>query len=134
MQTLAAGSCRFLITERSAWDIAPMRASAPIPDASPAEIQQRLRAGEDLLLVDVREPEEISIAALPDALVCPMSRAAEWIDRLPKEQPLIIFCHHGIRSMQVAMALAARGHRNVTNMTGGIDLWSVEVDPVVPRY
>jgi len=111
-----------------------MRDGAAIPEATPAEIQQRLQAGEDLLLVDVREPEEIGIAALPDALVCPMSRAAEWIGRLPKEQPLIVFCHHGIRSMQVAMALAQRGHRNVTNMVGGIDLWSTQVDPGVPRY
>lgn len=108
--------------------------AASIPGATPEEIQQRLQAGEDLLLVDVREPEEIRIAALPDALVCPMSRTAEWIDRLPKEQPLIIFCHHGIRSMQVAMALTQRGHRNVTNMTGGIDLWSTQVDPCVQRY
>ena len=105
-----------------------------IPQATPAEIHQRLQAGEDLLLVDVREPEEIAIAALPDALVCPMSRAAEWIDRLPKEQPLVLFCHHGIRSMQVAMALANRGHCNVTNMTGGIDLWSTQVDLGIPRY
>jgi rhodanese-related sulfurtransferase len=111
-----------------------MHDDAAIPEATPAEIQQRLQAGEDLLLVDVREPGEVGIAALPDALVCPMSRAAEWIDRLPKEQPLIIFCHHGIRSMQVAMALAQRGHRNVTNMSGGIDLWSTQVDPGVPRY
>lgn len=108
--------------------------AASIPGATPEEIQQRLQSGEDLLLVDVREPEEICIAALPDALVCPMSRAAEWIDRLPKEQPLIIFCHHGIRSMQVAMALTQRGHGNVTNMTGGIDRWSTQVDPGVPRY
>ena len=105
-----------------------------IPGATPAEIQQRLQAGEDLLLVDVRQPQEIGIAALPDALVCPMSRAAEWIDRLPKEQPLVVFCHHGIRSMHVAIALNDRGYRNVTNMTGGIDLWSTQVDPGVPRY
>ena len=43
-------------------------------------------------------------------------------------------CHHGIRSMHAAMALAERGHRDITNMTGGIDLWSHQVDPAVPRY
>ena len=107
---------------------------AAIREATPAEIYRRLQAGEDLLLVDVREPDEIAIAALPDALICPLSRAAGWIDSLPKDQPLIIFCHHGIRSLRVAQALAERGHTNLTNMTGGIDLWSAQVDPAVPRY
>jgi len=111
-----------------------MQPASLIPEATPAEIQRRLQAGEDLLLVDVREPEEIAIAALPEALVCPISRAAEWIDRLPKDQALVVFCHHGVRSLQVAMALADRGHHNLTNMSGGIDLWSRQVDATVPRY
>jgi rhodanese-related sulfurtransferase len=111
-----------------------MEPAAAIPEATPAEIHRRLQTGEDLLLVDVREPDEIAIAALPDALICPLSRASEWIDRLPKQQPLIIFCHHGVRSLRVARALAERGHTNLTNMTGGIDLWSAQVDPAVPRY
>jgi rhodanese-related sulfurtransferase len=111
-----------------------MRPTTPIQEATPEEIHRRREGGEDLLLIDVREQEEIAIAALPGALVCPMSRAAEWIDRLPKGQPLVIFCHHGIRSMRVAMALVERGHENVINMTGGIDLWSAEVDAGVPRY
>jgi rhodanese-related sulfurtransferase len=108
--------------------------STPIPEATPEQIHRRLLAGEDLLLVDVREPEEVAVAALRDALICPLSRATEWIDRLPKERPLILFCHHGIRSLHAAAALADRGHRNLTNMTGGIDLWSTQVDATVPRY
>lgn len=111
-----------------------MRPTTPIQEATPEEIHRRRQSGEDLLLIDVREQEEIAIAALPGALVCPMSRAEEWIDRLPKDQALVIFCHHGIRSMHVAMALAERGHQNLINMTGGIDLWSAEVDAGVPRY
>src|SRR5579872_2194809 len=111
-----------------------MEPAAAIREATPTEIHRRLQAGEDLLLVDVREPAEIAIAALPDALICPLSRASDWIDRLPKEQPLIIFCHHGIRSLRVAHALAERGHTNLSNMTGGIDLWSTEVDSGIPRY
>ena len=111
-----------------------MSPAAPIAEATPEEIHRRLQAGEDLLLVDVREPEEIAIAALPDALICPLSRAPDWLDRLSKAQPLVIFCHHGIRSLRVAHALAERGHTNLTNMTGGIDRWSTEVDSTVPRY
>ena len=106
----------------------------PVPAFTPAEIQERLQRGEELLLVDVREPDEIAIAFLKGALIRPMSQADRWIDTLPREQPMVIFCHHGIRSMHVANALASRGHANVINMSGGIDLWSVQVDPEVPRY
>jgi rhodanese-related sulfurtransferase len=105
-----------------------------IPAASPAEIDRRLKRGDDLLLIDVREPEEVAIASIRGALLRPMSRAESWIDTLPREGDLVIFCHHGIRSMHVAMALAERGHSNVTNMSGGIDQWSTEVDRGVPRY
>jgi len=86
------------------------------------------------LLIDVREPEEIAVAALPAARVYPLSRAEEWIDSLPMDRPLVIFCHHGIRSMHVARVLVDRGYRNITNLAGGIDLWSAQVDPSVPRY
>jgi rhodanese-related sulfurtransferase len=111
-----------------------MSPTKPVPEATPQEIHRRRESGEDLLLIDVREQEEIAIAALPDALICPLSRAVEWIDRLPKDQPLVIFCHHGIRSMHVASRLAELGHENVINMTGGINLWSTEVDGSVPKY
>ncbi len=109
-----------------------------VKSATPAEIQQRLAGGEPLELIDVREPDEIAIAAIEGARVLPMSQAAAWIDHLidhlPGDRELVIICHHGMRSMQVAIALAQRGHGNVTNMTGGIDLWSTQVDPTVPRY
>jgi rhodanese-related sulfurtransferase len=106
----------------------------PIKSATPIEIKRRLDAGEPLELIDVREPGEIDIAAIPGARVFPMSQAAAWIDHLPGDRELVIVCHHGMRSMQIAMALAQRGHRNITNLTGGIDLWSTEVDPTIPRY
>ena len=111
-----------------------MTPASPVRSATPAEIRRRLDGGEDLLLVDVREPEELAIACIKGALLRPMSRAEEWIDTLPREGELVIVCHHGMRSMHVALALAARGHTNVTNLTGGIDLWSAQVDPAVPRY
>src|SRR4051794_9492673 len=106
----------------------------PIKSATPAEIKARLDAGEALELIDVREPEELAIASIPNARAFPMSEAAAWIDHLPGDRELVIVCHHGMRSMQVARALAGRGHGNVTNLTGGIDLWSIEVDSSIPRY
>lgn len=111
-----------------------MNRHMPFKEATPREIKQRLDAGEDLVLIDVREPDEMMIAAIDGAQEYPMSQARTWIDALPKDRELVIFCHHGGRSMQVAMALAQRGHTNLTNMTGGINAWSDEVDPTVPKY
>ncbi len=106
----------------------------PFKEATPREIKQRLEAGEPLTLIDVREPQEVMTAGLEGAQEYPLSQAMAWIDSLPKEGDLVIFCHHGARSAQVAMALVQRGHTNVTNMTGGIDQWSREVDPSVRQY
>ena len=111
-----------------------MTPAQSVRHATPLEIKKRLEQGEQLLLVDVREPEEIAISYIKGALARPMSQADLWIDTLPREGEMIVFCHHGIRSMHVAVALVERGHTNVTNMTGGIDLWSAQVDGDVPRY
>ncbi|MBS1860030.1 MAG: rhodanese [Acidobacteria bacterium] len=111
-----------------------MSPESQVRSATPAEIRRRLDRGEDLLLIDVREAEELAIASIEGALPRPLSRAAEWLDTLPREGEIVIFCHHGIRSMHAALALAQRGHRNLINLTGGIDLWSIEADPSIPRY
>lgn len=111
-----------------------MQRGMPFKEATPREIKQRLDAGEDLTLIDVREPDELMIAVIDGAEEYPMSQARDWIDSLPRDRELVIFCHHGGRSMNVAMALAQRGHTNLTNMTGGINAWSEQVDPSVPKY
>lgn len=111
-----------------------MQQPIPFKEATPHAIKQRIDSGEDLVVIDVREPQEVRIASIEGAEVRPMSQARDWIDTLPKDRELVIMCHHGGRSAQVAMALAQRGHTNLTNMTGGIDRWSQDVDPSVPRY
>lgn len=111
-----------------------MQRNLPFKEATPQEIKQRLDAGDDLLLIDVREPDEVLIAAIDSAEVHSLSQAREWIYTLPKDRDLVIMCHHGGRSAQVAMALSQIGHTNVTNMTGGINAWSEQVDPTVPKY
>lgn len=111
-----------------------MNRSTPIKQATPHDIKQRIDAGDDLLLIDVREPDELRIASVEGAHAYPMSQAMSWIDDLPRDRELVIMCHHGSRSMQVASALAQRGHTNLTNMQGGIDAWSQQVDPSIRRY
>ena len=103
-------------------------------EITPREVKRRLDAGDDLLLIDVREPEEVRVASIEGAQVYPLSQARDWIDQLPRDREMVVFCHHGGRSAQVAMALTQRGYTGVLNMAGGIDQWSQQVDPSVPRY
>lgn len=111
----------------------PLSISAP-------ELQERLERGEAIQLVDVREDQELSWARLPHPVLhLPLSRSQEWLaeldQRLVRDQPVAVLCHAGIRSWQFACWLMEQqGYGEVWNLQGGIDAWSVEVDPSVPRY
>lgn len=91
------------------------------------------------LLLDVREPWEFELASLRaeglETVNLPMSQIAERVAELDPSRPTVCLCHHGMRSAQVAAFLEQRhGFTSVTNFTGGIDAWSLEVDARVPRY
>jgi len=101
---------------------------------TPKEFGERVREGSDLLLVDVREPEEYELARVEGARLLPLSLFNEWAPSLDPERETVFICHHGIRSAQVCAYLARQGFRKVYNLAGGIDRWSTEVDPSVPRY
>ena len=104
------------------------------------ELQDRLRKEDDLLVIDVREDSELALARLPHPVLhLPLSRAPEWLDSLtsqvPRQQPLAVICHGGVRSWQFGCwLLDERGYSAVWNVEGGIDAWSRLVDPSVPRY
>lgn len=101
---------------------------------TPAEAKAKLESG-TARLIDVREPQEYAIAHVEGAELMPLSRHTEWIADLPKDGELIIMCHHGGRSAQVAAYLSGQlGYTHVANMTGGIDAWSTTVDVGVPQY
>jgi rhodanese-related sulfurtransferase len=91
-------------------------------------------SNEDVLLLDVREDSELEICRIEDALHIPMNEIPERCEALPHDRPLVVFCHHGMRSMHVLHYLESRGFENIINLGGGIDAWSREVDPTVPRY
>jgi rhodanese-related sulfurtransferase len=86
------------------------------------------------VVLDVREPWEVQTAALPQGVSIPMREIPARFDELDADQPVVVLCHHGARSMQVAYFLEHQGIAQVHNLTGGIDAWSVLVDPTVPRY
>ena len=105
-------------------------------EISPAEVKARLDHGESFLLLDVREPDEYATAHIEQATLVPMSELAERVGELEswKPRPVVTYCHKGVRSMRVANWLAEQGFSNVQSMAGGIEAWSTEVDPSVPRY
>jgi rhodanese-related sulfurtransferase len=98
------------------------------------ELKRRRDAGEPHLLLDVREPDEIATAAVDGATTIPMGEIPERFGELPTQMPIVVMCHGGVRSGQVASFLNASGYPNAVNLTGGIDAWSESIDRTVPRY
>jgi rhodanese-related sulfurtransferase len=101
---------------------------------TPSELSEMNRGEEPPLLVDVREPEEYELARIEGARLLPLSRFNEWSPALDREQATVFLCHRGIRSAQVCAFLARAGFGKIYNLAGGIDRWSQDVDPSVPRY
>jgi rhodanese-related sulfurtransferase len=100
----------------------------------PIEVATRIEQGEELNLIDVREPIEHEIASVKGARLLPLSRFNEWVDDLKPVDEIIVMCHHGVRSANVCLFLARNGFEKVFNLEGGIDLWSTQVDSSIPRY
>ncbi|PJJ61438.1 ThiF family adenylyltransferase [Compostimonas suwonensis] len=97
------------------------------------ELARRLAAGEQLTVVDVREPWEAEIASIPGGLLKPLPGIEGWVGEVPAEGAVVLYCHHGIRSETARRRLAASGVEALS-LTGGIDAWSLSVDPRVARY
>ncbi len=95
----------------------------------------QLRAeGRPHAVLDVREFAEVKICALPDTIHIPMARVPEHLDYLPRDKPLLVLCHHGVRSFAVVDYLRRHGFDNALNVDGGIDSWAREIDASVPLY
>ena len=101
------------------------------------DVKAKLDAGEKLILIDVREPFEHVISSIAGAELIPMNtvpaRLAE-IDQQADTGTLIVFCHHGMRSLNVVNWLRGQGVEACQSMTGGIDAWSLSIDRQIPRY
>ena len=105
-----------------------------IDELEPTQLRARLDRGDAITILDVREPEEIRIAAFPGAQHIPMGEIPARLSELDQSAELVVVCHHGMRSAQIAMYLARAGFDRVSNLSGGIDEWSLSVDPSIPRY
>lgn len=100
------------------------------------ELRARIDAGDPVYLVDVRQPWEHEIAALPGSVLIPLDELTERADEVepPAGSTVVAYCHHGVRSLSAAVILERSGHAAVLSLRGGIDAWSREIDPAVPRY
>ena len=111
------------------------------PAAEPLEIDcrsvaEKLRRGDDFLLLDCRERDEHQAVRIEQAVLIPMSELAQRADELDphRGREIVVHCHHGGRSLRVAMWLRQQGHAGAKSMAGGIDQWAQEIDPSLPRY
>lgn len=112
-----------------------MTEPGPPQPLSPTELAARLAAGDALVLLDVREPEEIAICALPGITHVPLGELSVRHHELDPDAETVCICHHGVRSASAAAALRHIGFDGpLWNLTGGMDRWSREVDPGMPRY
>jgi rhodanese-related sulfurtransferase len=100
----------------------------------PEELRRRLDAGELIQLLDVREVWEHEIARIEGASLIPLGELSERAGDLDREKPLVVYCHHGVRSYQAVVWLRHQGFSLAQNLSGGIDYWSQVIDPMVIRY
>ena len=103
-------------------------------EITPAELKGRLNSGEKLVLVDVREPWEQEICRIEGARLVPLGALAASVNTLPDVDEVICYCRHGMRSLDAAAWLRFQGFEKAKSLAGGIERWSLEVDPNVPRY
>lgn len=111
---------------------------ASFPEVSVEELKKALAEGGDRQFVDVREPQELELANVDGFQNLPLSEFGEWSGKiltlLDPEKETLVMCHHGMRSAQMCQWLMNQGFTNVKNVEGGIDAYSIRVDPSVPRY
>jgi molybdopterin/thiamine biosynthesis adenylyltransferase/rhodanese-related sulfurtransferase len=101
---------------------------------SPTELAASIERGDELVLLDVREPWEAEIASLPGALLVPLGSLESVVDKLDTAEDFVVYCHHGVRSESALQFLRGRGFEHAKHLAGGIDAWSRDVDPAVARY
>ncbi len=133
-------SIRDLTPARYAASCAPAPASSHVPmsdyplEVSIQEAQRLLASAQPPFLLDVREPSEFAVCQLPGAKLIPMNTVPERLAEIPRDVPVLVHCHHGGRSMRVTQFLRSKGYAQVANVQGGIDAWSLQIDPKVRRY
>ncbi len=108
--------------------------NAPFRNLSATEIKEILDHKNGTRIIDVREEWEHKLAKIENSELMPLSSFMSHVSELDRDEELIFYCHTGVRSANVCNYLAAQGFKNLINLNGGIEAWTNEVDPSVPRY
>jgi rhodanese-related sulfurtransferase len=105
-------------------------------EITPQQLDEKLRRGERVFLLDVRHEWEHQLARLPDQAVIPLHDLPARLEELSADPgtEIVCYCHHGVRSLSAAAILRQAGFDRAVSLAGGIDLWSRLIDPSVPRY
>ncbi|HYL45819.1 MAG TPA: rhodanese-like domain-containing protein [Candidatus Limnocylindrales bacterium] len=103
-------------------------------EITPREVSEQLARGGKFLFVDVREKWEHDVSRIEAAMLIPLREIPANLARLEEADEVVLFCHHGMRSLDAAAWLRSQGVAGARSMVGGIERWSVEIDPRVPRY
>jgi adenylyltransferase/sulfurtransferase len=107
-----------------------------IQQIHPTDVKAKLDAGEPVVLIDCRQPEEYAHCRIEGSTLIPLGEVQRRAGEVeaPDGALVVVYCHHGVRSITGAMMLKMAGVENVASMSGGIEAWSVLIDPTVPRY
>ena len=111
-----------------------MQTRTSLPEISPQQLKQKLDENDTVFLLDVREQNEYDFVHLDDAQLIPLNTLRHNIDSLPSDQEIIVYCHHGQRSLYATAFLHQNGFTEAKNLTGGIDQWAAEIDTTLRRY
>jgi len=107
-----------------------------IRQVTPLEVRARIDAGDPVYFLDVRNPDEYAYCRIGDSPLIPLPELPHRIDEVhpPTDALVVVYCHHGVRSLSGAAILQQAGFEHVASLRGGIEAWSLAVDPSVPRY
>jgi len=105
----------------------------PITEISAPELQQLLSGENPPTLIDVREEIEAAICSIEGSILIPMNTLPQHLQKIPRDRPVALYCHHGMRSMMAGQWLAQNGF-DALSLSGGIDRWAAEIEPGMARY
>lgn len=111
-----------------------MQTQSSIPEISPSDLKKKIDENASLFLLDVRELNEYDIVHLDNAHLIPLNTLPYNLETLPSDQEIVVYCHHGQRSLYATAFLHQKGYTEAKNLMGGIDQWAVEIHPNLPRY
>jgi adenylyltransferase/sulfurtransferase len=112
----------------------PVQEAPQVPEITCSELKQKIDSKKSFVLVDVREPHEYQISKIAGSTLIPLGEIPKRWQEIPQDQEIVLQCKAGVRSAKALLFLQQQGYKKLLNLKGGIDAWSEEIDPSLPRY